>query len=332
MNKELVVMVFDIGGTTIKSGIINRKGEIIHKLKTSSQAQKGAKYIFKNIKFLGNKLLKYSQKNSLRPQSIGISTAGTVDLDRGVIAFSTETFKNWQGAKVKKKVEDMFEIPVYLENDAHAAAWGEKYLGIAKEIDDFVMITLGTGIGGAIFSKGKLFDGSSNFAGLIGMMSVEPKGYECELGVKGCLEAFSSGWGFARLSEEIVSSNSFKYGKNSPITSKIKSGEKVSPEDVFAAVSEGDIIGQMVLDRVILYLGTGIGNLISILNPELIILAGGISRAGNRLLRPLNYSVSKHCPRQLFEKIEIKFSAYRENCGLIGAAAVGFTEGIPRLN
>ncbi|MFW6381288.1 MAG: ROK family protein, partial [Bacillota bacterium] len=274
MSEKTAVMAFDIGGTTIKCGLIDSKGEIIYRQKRPSEARKGAGYIFGNLQQLGRELLQFGRRDNIQIECIGISTAGTVEPGQGVIAFSTETFKGWQGSRVKDRVKEMFGLPVYVENDAHAAAWGEKYFGIAGEVDDFVMVTLGTGIGGAIFSGGKLFTGAANFAGLIGMMSIDPRGYQCQLGVKGCLESYTSAWGIARLAEEFVESGNTHIDDSSLLVQRIREqDQQVTPEDVFEAARTGDILGNIILDNVCLYLGTALGSLVSILNPEMIVLA-----------------------------------------------------------
>ena len=329
-NKNKLVMALDIGGTTIKSGLVDSLGRIIYEIKVPSQALSGSTFVLENIKKVIDKMLQYAEKNVLSLKSIGISTAGVVDPEKGEIIFATGTFKGWQGVSIKENINKYLKLPVYIENDAHAAGWGEKYFGVARNVNDFVMLTLGTGLGGSIFTRGKLYTGSSNFAGLIGQMNI---GFRCigdnkkDFTEAACLEDYISANGMSRMANEIASE--YKESFLAKIISE--NNGKISPKEIYIAYKNGDKLASEVIRRMIIYLGTGIITLLYLLNPELIVLSGGLSNMKEDLLVPLRKHVREHCPEKLYKNIKIKLSQNLENCGFIGAAAIAFSKGIPRI-
>ena len=332
MNQDTkkIVIALDVGGTTIKSGLIDSSGKILYESKIPSQALSGYVYVLKNIKEIIISLQQYAEKNRLPLVSVGISTAGVVDVEKGKIAFATDTFKGWQGVSITGNVKKYLNLPVYVENDAHAAGWGEKFFGVARNVNDFIMLTLGTGLGGAIFTKSKLYAGSSNFAGLIGQMSMGYRGIEKEnqiFNLVTCLEDYVSANGMSAIAKEMAGEN-----KKSLLAKIIaENNGEISPKEIYQAFKDGDQAANEVIRRTIIYLGIGIRNLYYILNPEMVVLSGGISNLKEDLLIPLRQYVREHCPQKLYKNVKIKLSHFLENCGLMGAAAVAFSKGIPRI-
>ncbi len=324
---EQVVIAIDIGGTNITAGLIDGEGRVLFRTQKSTEAFLGARHVLESTIGVARQLAGVAQVNSISVSRIGISTAGQVDSDTGTVTYATDTIPGWTGVNVKNRLERSIGLTAFVENDASAAAWGEKVFGVAQNSQNFVMITLGTGVGGAVFVRGRLLSGSTGLAGLVGHVSVNPDGIQCICGGRGCLEAYASGTGIAKAAREAIGAKSG--GRLAEIASA-NLGD-ISAKDVFDAAKCGDPIATSIVMQAAKYLGTSIGGLVTLLNPELVVIGGGVSNAGRLLLNPTLKSVRSHCSPGAFAKANVSFSRFLDECGLIGAAAVAHTCGIPRI-
>jgi glucokinase len=325
--QKRAVASIDIGGTNISGGLIDGDGRVLFRMQKSTQASMAAERVLENITSVADQLVKIAQANSIAVNRMGLATAGQVDPDTGTITYATDTIPGWTGVAVKDRLECSTGLTTFVENDAFAAGWGEKVFGVAHDSQDFVMMTLGTGVGGAVFVKGRLLPGSTGLAGLIGHVSIDPDGMSCICGGRGCLEAYVSGTGIAKAAREAIGAES------ESLLAEIASASlgDITAKDVFDAAKYGDPIAMSIVMRTAKYLGTGIGGLITLLNPELIIIGGGVSNAGSLLLDPTLESVKSHCSPAAFAKATVCFSRFLDDCGLMGAAAIAYTCGIPRI-
>ena len=321
-----VVAGIDIGGTSLVGGIIGPDADCRFKLKMPTGAGSGSEVVFDNIKRVAEQLLEWCRTREIRIGKLGISTAGQVDPAAGRILYATDTFPGWTGFPLKERLETDLRLEVFVENDAFAAGWGEKCFGLAQEVSDFIMITLGTGIGGALFARGRLLTGSHNLAGLIGHMTIDPLGKPCNCGGRGCLEQYSSGTAIAGRALELT-----RLSQYSAFKEKIEELHSFSARDVFDLAGSGDPMAQEIVAEAAIYLGAGIGGLITLLNPELVVLSGGVSRSGNFFLRQVTEAAKNHSTPASFGKARINISEFVDDCGLIGAGAVAYTSGIERL-
>ncbi len=319
-----VVAGVDIGGTNMVGGLVDSSGACLYKSQRPTQARKGAETVFANIVSMVKDTLQWADGRSYHVARVGVSTAGQVD-SSGRIAYATDTFPGWTGFPLRQRLEAELGLKVYVENDALAAAWGEKYFGLARDADDFIMLTLGTGIGGAIFSRGRLFTGFANLAGLIGHMTIDPLGIECNCGGRGCLERYAAATAIVQQVRDALG-----VGTKSRLADPAFQGT-LTAKDVFDAAREGDVLAQSVLERAALYLGAGIGSLLNLLNPELVVLSGGLTLAGEWWLHIVEQNVEKYATEAAREGVALRYSEFLSECGLFGAAAVGHSCGIPRL-
>jgi glucokinase len=294
-------------------------------LERPTEAAKGADTVYGNILKVVRELLNWAQARSLSIKRLGVSTAGQVD-PSGSIAYATDTFPGWTGFPLKAKLEAELGLEVFVENDAHAAAWGEKYFGIAQGIEDFIMLTLGTGIGGVFFTKGSLYTGSGNLAGLLGHMTIDLLGVECNCGGRGCLEQYASATGIVRQAREAAAE-----WPDGALAKLLASQGDFSAKDVFTAAGFGEPAAKLVVEKAAEYLGAGIGSLLNLLNPELVVLAGGVSEAGEPWLELVSKAVKGYCTEAARRGVSIKLSKFPSHCGLFGAAAVAQAGGITRL-
>lgn len=243
------ILCADIGGTSIKLGIVSENGEIEGFTEVPTEGKKGGPKVMENLISGLEAFEGY--------EAIGISTAGQVDRDNGSIIYANDNIPGYTGTKVKDILEKRFKRPVEVENDVNCAALGEGWLGAGKGLSDYLCLTYGTGIGGAIILGGKLYRGIGGSAGEFGHMILHPGGRECSCGKKGCYEAYAS----ARLLVEMAA-------KADPTVT--------NGRELFKRISDGDEKMAEVLDEWSGEAATGLSSLVHIFNPQALILGGGI--------------------------------------------------------
>ncbi len=276
------ILGFDVGGTKISSVIGTDRGEIIKTVRRRTVKHLGREHLVRQLIDLGEEVKKRANVSSV--DRIGIVFAGLVDGTKGII----KTSPNILGLRefnVKTPLEDHFRVNVTLENDATGATIAERLFGRGKDTDNFVYLTLSTGIGGGAFVNGRLLKGSHGLAGEFGHMVIMSNGPICSCGRKGCLEAVAGGNSIARRVSESVTAL-----RGSDILSHIDP-DKISAKVVFDAMRKGDMLSRLVIEETIYYLAVGIVNIASILDPDVVIIGGGISNAGNALFRPLRDAI-----------------------------------------
>ncbi|MGJ9382769.1 ROK family transcriptional regulator [Salipaludibacillus sp. CF4.18] len=251
---------------------------------------------------------------------IGVAMHGIVDHTSG-IAIHAPTLK-LENVPVKEALEETFSLPVRVENDAKALALGEKWFGVGKDMDHFFCLNVGEGIGGGLVQSGQLVHGNDSLAGEIGHTVVDLRGPVCSCGNRGCLEAFSSGNALKFKGKQLMNA-----GKAPKLTEKLR--ETLSPisgKIIYECAVEGDTVSREILEEAGEYLGIGILNLIHLINPQMIILGGGVSQASDFLLKPINEVVSARALSDRAKKTEIVVSKLGEEGSLIGAVTLVLSE------
>ena len=211
--------------------------------------------------------------------SVGVAAAGFVDAAGQRVMFAPHL--PWQGEDVRVRLQDGIGAPVVLDNDANAAAWAEWRYGAAQEIDSAIIVTMGTGIGGAIVIGGRLWRGRNGMAGEFGHMQVVPNGHLCECGGRGCWEQYSSGNALVRVARRRI-------GVEPSVLEDLCAGvpEAITGPMVTEAAEEGDLVARAAFAEVGDWLGVGLANLVAAFDPDRIVIGGGVSAAGDRLLEP----------------------------------------------
>ncbi|MDI6789017.1 MAG: ROK family protein [Planctomycetota bacterium] len=245
----------------------------------------------------------HAQRSTLL--GLGIACPGSVD-EEGVVLADSPNLIGWKGTNIKQPLEKIFKIPVLIDNDANLAAWGEKCWGVGKNARNLIMLTLGTGIGGGIIINNQIYRGSHFYAGEIGHMKILPDGPKCSCGQKGCLEALAS-------APAIVQ----RYN-----TKTLKRYNVNTARDVFDKASGGDKIACEVVQETAHYLGISLASLINIFDPDVIIIGGGIAKAGNILFKPLRKVVRKNIMPHSLRRPAILPARLGEDAGLLGAAGL----------
>lgn len=303
MNKRFAIGI-DLGGTNLRVALVTRDGEISRKEKEPTSEK-----ILDSLFRLSDSI--FSEDIA----GIGLGVAGLVDREGGKITTSPN-IPAIEGLNLAKEIRERFRVPVFIENDANAAALGEKWIGAGKEFSDFVLFTLGTGIGGGIIKDNKLLD----VAAEIGHMTIHADGEKCHCGNSGCLEAYASAR--AILSKAV---SALEKGRESMLKQSYGGNfYKLLAEDINRMALEGDNLAREVLKEAGRHLGVGIANIVNVMSPEAIILAGGLTGAWDIYIQEAIKEASKRAFKKLFDKVKIIPSLLGDEAGIIGSAGLVF--------
>ena len=311
----------DLGGTNIVAGVVDENYKIVAKASTKTNCPRPEKEIADDMAKMALQAVENAGLTIEQIEWVGIGTPGIANSATGIIEYSNNLgFKN---TPMVKYIRETIDKPVFIENDANAAAYGEFVAGAAKGAKNAVCITLGTGVGGGIIVDGKIYAGS-NFAGAeIGHTVIEVDGAQCSCGRKGCFEAYSSATGLIRMTKEAIAEH--------PDGVMAKLGEKngkVTARTSFDAMKDGDEYAKVVVDKYIKYLAAGITNTINIFQPDVLCIGGGVCNEGDALLLPMKAIVEKEVYTRDSEKnTKIVIAELGNDAGIIGAAFLGRANG-----
>jgi len=298
---------------------VNYQGKIVSSLKIPTLAEKGRK---PTIKRIIETIHENIVQSSVAPEDIigiGIGAPGPLDVEKGIINFAPN-LPGWRDVPLRKILEDEFNMKVVLENDANAAAWGERCFGVGQGVNNLVCFTLGTGIGGGIIINGKIYHGNNYGAAELGHMTVNKDGPRCNCGNYGCLEAYSSATGIKnRIKNRIKEGIKSKFLN---LDSDDELLESLRLKLIFETARKGDRLTKDIVEEAISYLGIAIANIANILNPEMVVLVGGITNEGDKLLIPLREEVKKRAFYSNYKSLKIVIGKLGGNAGVLGAAAL----------
>jgi glucokinase len=310
-----LVIAIDIGGTNLRAALVDRRGRIFARQRHATVLTRSGL-----VAQLTDIIRKARTKES-RVAAVGIGFPGPMKIKKGIV-LTPPNIPDCANLPLKKILEKATRLPVFLENDANAAALGEYWIGAAKGAHSVLCLTLGTGIGGGIVLDGKVWRGAGDVAGELGHITVKPGGRKCGCGKRGCLETYASASGVARTARARI-----RRGDRSAILRL--AGGKISAVNsavVHRAAMQGDRAAREVLHETGRILGAAIGNLLNVLNPAVVVLTGGLARAGSLLFRPLIAEAPKHCFRAAFRGTRIVRGKLGDDAGIAGAALTAFQE------
>lgn len=323
--KEFLIMKYyigiDLGGTNIVAGVVDENYKIISKSSTKTNLPRPEKDIAADMAKVSIQAVKEAGLDMNQIEWVGIGTPGIANSEKGIIEYSCNL--GFNNTPMVEYIKEYIDKPVFIENDANAAAYGEYVAGAAKGAKNAVCITLGTGVGGGIVVDGKIYSGS-NFAGAeIGHMVIEVDGPQCTCGRKGCFEVFSSATGLIRMTKEAMAED------KDTVMHKISAerGGKVTARTSFDAMRMGDKTAKAVVDKFIKYLAAGITNTINIFQPDILCIGGGVCNEGDPLLLPVRALVkdevyTKNSPKNT----EVVIAKLGNDAGIIGAAFLGMSK------
>jgi glucokinase len=312
------VLALDIGGTMIRLALISSEGRILAGEHHLTTAEEGPTLVIERILSAMKEILKSHRVDLSQLHSISIATAGVIDTDNGVIT-SSPNLPGWVNIPLRDTVEAEYGISTFLLNDANAAALGEHEFGAGKGSANLFYITVSTGIGGGIIVDNNLYSGTSGGAGEIGHMTIDVNGPVCKCGSNGCLEILASGTAVAR--EAITR---IKNGEKSSLATNSSGIENITAKDVGQAAREGDSLALAVISRAAYYLGVGLANVVNVLNPDVIIVGGGLSKLGDLLLEPAIKTVQERAFQLPAQAVRIVPSQLGDDAGVVGAAVFAY--------
>lgn len=308
----------DLGGTGAKAGVVTEDGKIIEKATASTKGVSGYENIVKVMADVADEAMKKAGISYDDVISTGIGCPGSVDDKSGVVYYSNNIVM--ENAPISEEMKKYTNTPVYIGNDANCAALGE-YSAFAKEgVDNFVLITLGTGIGGGVILDGKLYTGFNGVAGELGHTVICMDGEKCSCGRNGCWEAYASATALIRDTKKAADEN-----PDSLLARMIEdNGGIANGKMPFDAADAGDETGKRVVDNYIKYLGEGLVDMINIFQPSVIAIGGGISNQGDNLIKPLeSYVIPRTYGAGLVKATRIVVASLGNDAGIIGAAFLG---------
>lgn len=304
----------DLGGTNIAVGLVDENGKILHKDSIPTRAERTDVEVVTDIAKLCVKII---EETKSEPKWIGIGAPGTMDGENGVVIYSNNI--NMRNTPVRKIIQEIIDLPVYIENDANCAALGEAYGGATKDADNSIMITLGTGVGGGIIINKHIYSGFNFAAGELGHTVIVVDGEPCTCGRKGCWEAYSSATALIRMTKEEALAN-----KDSLLYTSVDGDmSKIGGRTAWDAMRAGDASGKKVVDLYIKYLAEGIANIINIFQPEILVLGGGVANEKDNLIVPLKAEVDKLIYSKDIRQTVIKSAELGNDAGIVGAAMLG---------
>lgn len=306
----------DLGGTNIKIGLVSQGGKIINKLSIKTESEKGPQKVIENIT-TGIHALLY--KTKVQIDGIGIGCPGTVNPEKGTVE-NPPNFKGWVKVNLGKAISMEFEKDVFLENDANAAAIGELVFGSGKKFHSFIMVTLGTGVGGGIVINKKLYHGDFGASGEIGHITINYKGPKCKCGSYGCIEAYA---GNQYLKERVR--NELKNQPHSLLLKLIGNDYSlVSSKKIQEAANKGDEFANFVIVDLGTKLGAAFASLSNVLDISTYIIGGGVAGFGTPLFDSIKKSLTARVMAPLKPRVKILSAKLKNDAGIKGASALVF--------
>lgn len=320
MTREQFIIGVDLGGTNVVVGAMPVDGSREIGMRTlPTRADLGAEGVTDRIAaMIENVILDVRRETSAEREDIlgvGIGSPGPLDREHGVVIVTPNL--GWRDYPLRDEISRRVDLRATLDNDANCATLGEWWRGAAAGGRNVVGMTLGTGIGGGLVLDGKLYHGASDAAGEIGHTSIETNGRRCKCGNYGCLEAYCSGPAIAERAREAMES------EPSAVINALVEGDlsKVNAHVVYEAARRGDPVAREVVRDTARFLGTGISNLINIFNPDTVVLAGGVTQAGEALMDPLRAEVRRRAFKPAVEACRIVLGTLPMSAGVVGAVA-----------
>lgn len=307
----------DIGGMSVKIGIVNKNSEIIARTTIPTDITITPQAFIKEMAGGVHRLIEENQFTMEQIASIGIGCPGAINTRKGLVIFAGNL--GWSNVNLVEEFQAIFPMPVGLANDADAAALGEVTAGAAKGHKDVVLITLGTGVGGGIIIDGKIFQGPLNGGCELGHMIIRANGNPCSCGSQGCFESYASATALMAMGREAAKAN-----MDSMLWKEVAGDvEKINGRIIFDCKEAGDKVAKEVLDNYLHYLAIGVTNVINIFRPEVVILGGGVSAQKEKLTDEIQDRINKlvFAP-DLCETAKVVTSTLGNDAGIIGAAYI----------
>mgnify|MGYP000874280855 CR=1 FL=1 len=313
---ERMLLGVDVGGTHMRIGLVNGNGKILEQRKIATEVQAGAEHATGRLVHECRAFMEEAVKVGGAVEAVGLGVAGKIDHIEGTVLFSPN-LPAMNGYPLGEEVRKRLGVPVVVENDANVYGFGEHWVGKGQNIDSWVGLTLGTGVGGCLMLERRLWHGDGlGFAAEIGHMIVQPGGPLCNCGLRGCLEAHSSGTALMKGAEEAVADGRLTRGALYELT---RAG-KLTPEKIYACASDGDAFAQGLFQRMGWALGLAISNVFTLLGIRNAIIGGGVSASWDQFIGPLRKSLTAHNSMLNPDEMVVERSDLGDDAAIWGAA------------
>ena len=309
------VVGIDLGGTNIVAGTVAEDGsELLGLVSEPTLADQGGDAVIARMIKLARASM--AQAKGKEIVGVGIGSPGPLDTKKGIVLLTPNL--GWTNMPLRDRIAEGVNLPAVLDNDANCAIYGEWWRGAARGVQDVVGLTIGTGIGGGIVIGGEIYHGASDAAGEIGHMTINANGRRCNCGNYGCLEAYASGPAIAARAVEGIAAGE-KTGLPQYVGGDLS---KITAQVVYEAANDGDPYALTVVRETAELLGAGVASIVNIFNPEVVVICGGVTQAGDRLFEPLTTEVHRRAFKPAWEVCRILPGSLTGTAGVYGAAAV----------
>ncbi len=310
-----VALAVDLGGTNVRAALVDSDGTIRHLISRPTLGQEGPDAVIDRMAALVGEVVAHEKPS--QDVAVGVVAPGMIDPDSGIVYFGPN-IPEWHDIALCSVLESRLNRKVFIGNDANCAALGESRFGSGRGARDMIYIAIGTGVGGGVISHGHIVGGKRGFGGELGHISIDPTGPRCSCGGIGCIESFVGGWAIVRDAELLV------HSLRSEELVRLSRQDPITPEMVAKAAAAGDPGAKSIFDRAGLALAAGLGGLINTFNPELLVIGGGISKAGDLLMGPFTEALPSYTLPSIYAEVSIHESSLGLNTGIYGAAALVF--------
>ena len=309
----------DVGGTNIKFGLFYPDGKIIFKEQRPTMADKGAVPLMHLITNIAERLIMHASEDELEVSYLGVGTPGSIDFKTGQVLGQTPHIPGWEGMEIGENLRERLNMPVWVDNDVNSMSLAELRYGAAVGANSAVCVTVGTGVGGAVIIDGKLVRGHTHSAGELGHMTINFDGPLCKCGKKGCVEAYCS-------TSAIIAKTKKKLEKDmTPVFQELIGGDitKLNIKNITLAAKQNDYAAKEALEEAAEYLAIGLGNIANLLNPQIVIIGGGIADGSPEFIRYVSSAIRKHAFPSAVKELKVTKAALGNDAGFIGAGLLG---------
>jgi glucokinase len=319
MNPPLLYVGLDVGGTTMKAGVVDDSGRPLSTVSSPTESYRGQE---QGLERMCDTIREAIRAAELRPEdiaAIGVATPGTMDIPAGII-LDPPNLKPWQNMPVRQHIENVFRVPTAFQNDANAAAYGEFWIGAGKDAHSMVLYTLGTGVGGGIVIGDMVLQGEHSHGAELGHLRIEitnPR--QCGCGRWGCLEAYASATAVVKRAREALVQD----GGRSKLHEILRKEAELTAKDVFNAAAAGDSLAEKLVEDTAFYLAIAATNLMHTIDPDMVVFGGGMIAAGEGFIERIRRHVKQLAFPVPAEKTVICYAKLGSDAGFIGAAACG---------
>jgi glucokinase len=317
MGDSALFVGLDVGGTTMKAGVVDGDGQALSATSLPTEASRGQTF---GLERMCETIRLAITEAGLRPEhiaAIGVATPGTMDLAAGLI-LDPPNLRPWQNVPVRQHIGDTFRLPTAFQNDANAAAFGEYWVGAGKGVHSMVLFTLGTGVGGGIIIGDHVIEGEHSHGAELGHMIIEmtnPR--QCGCGRWGCLEAYASATAVVKRTREMLA---HAEGRSS-LQPFVQDEAELTAKHIFEAAAAGDGLAQKIVEETAFYLAVAATNLMHTIDPDMVVFGGGMIAAGDGFLERIRHHVRRLAFPVPADKTQIRYAQLASDAGFIGAAA-----------